>query len=214
MIEVVYVADNGTAAFENNRHAVDVVCVGDSLTGWNNDGNVALWPYPTYPEYLQTMCGELDLFIANSGMAGEVSPNGLIHVNACLDLFPNATDFIIGFGTNDLGTWPDVERTSRRIIANLDGMVRAIVAHKKRPLLFNVPYVNESWFPPRAAAVTHSMRDYHNEKLRQYCVEGHIPLADICTYLRDEHFADNLHPNGAGAKIIAQRVFEILRPTP
>ena len=37
-----------------------------------------------------------------------------------------------------------------------------------------------------------------------------IPLADICTLLRDEHFGDELHPNGRGAKIIAEAVFQSL----
>ena len=58
--------------------------------------------------------------IANGGIAGEVSPNGLGQVRDYLDLFPNARYFVVGYGTNDLGMWPQVERTSPRIIDNLD----------------------------------------------------------------------------------------------
>ena len=78
-------------------------------------------------------------------------------------------------------------------------------------MLFNVPYANESAFTPSIARELHQKRDYHNERLRVYC-DGHgIPLADICARLRDEHFADELHPNGAGAEIIAEEVFKVLR---
>ena len=39
-----------------------------------------------------------------------------------------------------------------------------------------------------------------------------IPLADICSRLRDEHFGDELHPDDAGAKIIAEEVYKKLAP--
>jgi lysophospholipase L1-like esterase len=35
-------------------------------------------------------------------------------------------------------------------------------------------------------------------------------LADIFSRLGDEHFADELHPNAKGAKIIAEEVFKVL----
>lgn len=68
-----------------------------------------------------------------------------------LDLFPTARFFVIGLGTNDLGTWPDTEATSRRIIGNLDRMVQAVLARGRRAILFNVPHANERMFPPRIA---------------------------------------------------------------
>ena len=84
------------------------------------------WPFPTYPEFLQRLCEPSGLIVANCGIAGEVSPNGIGQVRDYLDLFPNARYFVVGYGTNDLGMWPQVERTSPRIIENLDRMVRAI----------------------------------------------------------------------------------------
>ena len=33
---VLYVVERGTGAFESARTAVNIVCAGDSLTGWNN----------------------------------------------------------------------------------------------------------------------------------------------------------------------------------
>jgi lysophospholipase L1-like esterase len=54
------------------------------------------------------------------------------------------------------------------------------------------------------------MRNYHNERLASYCLAGQIPLIDIASKLRDEHLADELHPNEKGARIIAEEVFRVM----
>jgi lysophospholipase L1-like esterase len=211
MTELVCIADEGSDRFEQNRLAVDVVCAGDSITGWNNYGPVRAWPYPTYPRFLRELCGPLDLCIADGGIAGEISGNGPGHVRRYLGLFPNSRYFIIGFGTNDLGMWPDLHATSRRIILHIEIMVEAVRQHDKLPMLFNVPYANEAMFSPAMADDTHARRDYHNERLREFCETNAIPLADVRSHLRDEHLGDELHPNEAGARIIAAKVFDVLR---
>ena len=43
-----------------------------------------------------------------------------------------------------------------------------------------------------------------------HCLENHVPLVDIASRLRDEHFADELHPNDEGAQVIATEVFRVL----
>jgi lysophospholipase L1-like esterase len=118
--------------------------------------------------------------------------------------------YVVGFGTNDLGIFPDLEAASHRIIRNLDSMARAIRDREKKVMLFNVPYVNESVFPRAVAEDARRKRGYHNNRLRDFCQTEGIPLADICSHLRDEHFGDELHPNDSGAKIIAEEVFSVL----
>ena len=210
MPSIIHVVDRGVPSFQEARLSADLVCAGDSITGWNNFGGARDWPYRTYPEFLQRLCEPLGLTVANGGIAGEVSSNGLGQIRDYLDLFPNARYFIIGYGTNDLGMFPQVERTSPRIIENLDGMVRAIREGGRQPMLLNVPYANESMFPRRVAEELHRKRDYHNERLATHCLENHVPLIDIASKLRDEHFADELHPNDEGARIIADEVFRVL----
>ena len=210
MPTVFHLSDRGSPAFEAGRSTVDVVCAGDSITGWNNFGVVRDWPYRTYPEFLQRLCAPLELAIANGGIAGEVNGNGLGQVRDYLDVFRKARHFVVGYGTNDLGMWPEVERTSPRIIENLDGMVRAIRDGGRQSVLLNIPYANESMFPRPVARDLHRMRDYHNERLAAYCVKNQVPLVDIGSKLRDEHFADELHPNDHGAQVIAREVFRVL----
>ncbi len=126
MPAVLYLADRRSPAFGAGRISVDVVCAGDSITGWNNFGGMSEWGYRTYPEFLQRLCDPLGLTIGNGGIAGEISENGVWQVRDYLGLFPNARFFVVGYGTNDLGMSPEVERTSPMIIGNLDQMVRAI----------------------------------------------------------------------------------------
>ena len=209
-MDVLYVVERDTDAFESVRTAVDIVCAGDSLTGWNNFGPAGQWPYRTYPDFLQVLCLPLGLRIANGGIAGEISDNGPQQVREYLDLFPNARYFVFGMGTNDLGTWPDTESTNRRIIGNLDRMAQLVRGRGKKPILFNVPHANEWMFPAHIATEIHNKRDYHNPRLKAFCDEHGIPMADICSSLRAEHFGDTLHPNDLGARIIAEAVFQVL----
>jgi lysophospholipase L1-like esterase len=210
MPPVLCLADRRSSAFKASRRVVDVVCAGDSITGWNNFGAMGDWPYRTYPEFLGRLCEPLSLTVANGGIAGEVSPNGITHVRDYLGLFPNARYFVVGYGTNDLGMWPDVEQTSPRIIENLDRMVGAIRDSGRRPILLNVPPANGSMFSRSVAEQLRSHRAYHNERLATFCRECGIPLVDLATVLGDEHFGDELHPNDEGAQVIAQEVYRVL----
>ena len=88
MTSVVYIADRRMPPFQTDSQSADVVCAGDSITGWNNFGVVRDWPYCTYPEFLQRFCDPLGLTIANGGIAGEVSPNGLGQVPGLPGLVP------------------------------------------------------------------------------------------------------------------------------
>jgi lysophospholipase L1-like esterase len=210
-MHVVYIVDQGSPAFDAARAAVDIVCAGDSLTGWNNFGPACSWPHRTYPDFLQELCLHPGLRVANGGIAGEVSDNGPQQAQDYLALFPNARYFVLGMGTNDLGTWPDTAATSRRIIANMGQMVRAVQGQGKQVILFNVPNANESRFPSYVAKELREKRDYHNWRLKEFCEQQSLPLADICLRLHDEHFGDELHPNAEGARIIAEEVYAMLK---
>ena len=59
MPSVLYVADRNMPSFGMAHLSADVVCTGDSITGWNNFGVVGGWLYRTYPEFLQRLCEPL-----------------------------------------------------------------------------------------------------------------------------------------------------------
>jgi multidrug transporter EmrE-like cation transporter len=54
MPSVLYLADQGSPDFEERRTSIDVVCAGDSITGWNNfRRHEKDWPLCSYPEFLK-----------------------------------------------------------------------------------------------------------------------------------------------------------------
>ena len=147
-------------AFEAERTAVDVVCLGDSLTGWNIFGPTHFWPYPTYPHFLQELCVPLKLRIANGGIAGEISENGPQQVQDYLELFPNARYFVFGMGTNDLGTWPDTGRPARESSATSSDGPDVRDRANSRP--FQCSEYERCHVPPVVAKELREIREYHN----------------------------------------------------
>ncbi|OYT31825.1 hypothetical protein B6U93_02955 [Candidatus Woesearchaeota archaeon ex4484_78] len=191
--------------FDSLKDKIGIVCVGDSITGWNPE-RFEFWPFLTYPSFLQELLP--DYKIVNCGIAGEFSKNGISLVENCLKLFPNAKFFIVGFGTNDLALGLLTE-TSKKIINNLKIMIDLVIKAGKIPFLINVPYLKESVFEKKRAEIAHDKRDYHNQKLAE-AFSGKVKIIDICSKLKDEHFGDSLHPNKKGAEIIAKEVFKVL----
>ena len=197
MASILYVADRSIPSFQTARLSADVVCAGDSITGWNNFGVVSEWPYRTYPEFLQRLCEPLGLTSPTAASPGRVSPNGLWQVRDYLDLFPNARFFVSATAR----TTSDVARGREdqpRIIENLDQMVRAIRDGGRQPMLLNVPYANESMFPRRIAEALHASGTTTTSGSAAYCQENHVPLVEIASKLRDEHFADGCIPTTRG----------------
>ncbi len=128
---------------------------------------------------------------------------------------PNARFFVIGMGAKDIGFAPDTEVVSNKTIGNLGQMVQLVRDRGKQPILFNLPDENEDTWPSRLAFLArrfNAKRDYHNARLKEFCDEQGISLADICSRLNAEHFGDKLRPKAKGAKIIAEEVFKVLAP--
>jgi lysophospholipase L1-like esterase len=202
--EVLGIFDHETDPFQADRIAFDVVCAGDSLTGWGNFGPPQSWPFRCYPEFLQVLCEPLGLKVANCGVAGETSDNGVWQVCDYVKLFATARFFLICYGANDLDDSDDHEATSGRVIANLGQMVQAVRRRGKQPIILDLPDVNARLFPGDLLLAARTARSYHNARLRQFCQELDIPLAGISTCLGEEHFGDACHPNVEGAKIVAR----------
>jgi lysophospholipase L1-like esterase len=150
--------------------------------------------------------------VADGGIAGEVSAAGPRHVRRYLDWFAGASCFVIGFGTNDLSMSTEVQQTSGRIVANMRSMASLVARQGKRVLLLNIPHVRSDCSPSSAIDELRRGRQYHNQQLANWCNSAEIPLIDICLPLADEHFADAVHPNEAGAQLIAETVFKTLGP--
>ena len=62
--EILGIFDHETDPFQADPPPFDVVCAGDSLTGWGNFGPAESWPFRCYPESLQVLCEPLGLKVA------------------------------------------------------------------------------------------------------------------------------------------------------
>jgi len=190
---------------------VDYICLGDSITGWNNFGNISTWPFPTYPSYLAEKLSLRDNpSVLNAGIAGDLSINAEKMVRYCLGHFPEAKVYVIGYGTNDLAEEEDIQVVSGKIIGSLEKAIDLLIRAEKKVVLFNVPYLNFP-FPSIGKAKKHDLRrkDYHNQKLVER-FSSKLTMVDICSHLKPQHFGDTLHPNAEGAELIASLIYTAL----
>ncbi|MBU4245821.1 MAG: SGNH/GDSL hydrolase family protein [Nanoarchaeota archaeon] len=210
--KILYFSDADSVDFEEKREAIDVICVGDSITGWNNIRMEKLrtysGPFPTYPQFLQEKLSEI-LGVADYGISGALSRDELVYVKDALTRFPNAQYVVLGFGTNDMGQESDLESTSEEIINNYNKVIQ-VISERAKPILINVPYLNESMTPREFIAESKKRRDYHNQRLKRYCDSKNIYLVDICSVLNDDCFSDAVHPNEKGARLIANELYKLL----
>jgi hypothetical protein len=100
--------------------------------------------------------------------------------------------------------WNGLERQSVGRDSNVDG--RRCLRNGRR----NLHVYPDQWRGlgrGQQSSSLHRVRDHHNERLAVYCLANQIPLVDIASKFRDEHFGDELHPNDVGAYVIALEVY-------
>jgi lysophospholipase L1-like esterase len=204
---LLYLSDRGKELFQKRRLSVDIVCAGDSITGWNHLGEEAISNngFLTYPYFLQRLTS---LQVFDGGIAGADSNQGISHIKEYLELFPNSRIFLIGYGTNDLGCSGSLGRISEQLMNNLDSMINEVCGKDKKPILVNVPPMNPSFLPLEIVNVSNLRRSYHNKRLEGYSKERRIALIDIYSVLNSSHFRDAIHPNEKGAEKIAKKIYE------
>lgn len=203
--QILYLSDLEKPEFEQAREQVQIVCAGDSITGWNNAREMSI---PTYPQYLQEL---VELQLVDAGIAGQFIEQGIHDVRRYISLFPNAKQFIVGYGTNDLGMSGDnYEFVSSEIMRFMEGIIWNLNSNNIKPILINVPNINSRKFSRGTFGLSELQREYHNSQLEAYCKKKNISLVDICSKLKDKHFHDALHPNSEGARVIAQEIYKLI----
>jgi len=184
---------------------IRVVCIGDSITGWNNAGPQNLWPFPVYPTYLEQGLNEE---VANFGIAGGTSDLAPELVKKAIGYLPNSQVYVLGFGTNDLGMNENPIRTTEEIEANLASAINYLKERHKFPVILSIPQAKLSDFPDFLRKVLTLKREYCNRELQTRCLKDNIPFIDIYKKMIESYLGDGLHPNEAGAEFIAKRILE------
>lgn len=190
---------------------IRVACVGDSITRGHG------LPHPEtdgYPAVLGSLLGSR-YEVGNFGHDGTTMLRTPGRPYWSVPEFQAATDFrpdivIIMLGTNDAARsdWPQI---SGQFAADC----RALIEH-----FAGLPSSARIWLclpppliPGREDFRMINLRDQIGPVLRAVASEKQVPLIDVESSLqgKPELFPDKVHPNGAGAAIIARTVAEAIK---
>ncbi|GAB1401429.1 arylesterase [Elusimicrobiota bacterium] len=163
-----------------------IVCFGDSLTQGTGATNGE-----TYPYFLQKLT---NLTVVNAGIHGDTSQQGLNRVEEIFQFKPFIV--IVEFGANDFFKKIPIETTKQNIENIIDKIQRT-----------------------GAIAVIASTEDNQlpdlNRILLEISKDKKAPfISGILNEIWTDRslFADDLHPNSAGYKLVAEKVYRGIAP--
>ncbi|MAT16599.1 MAG: hypothetical protein CMJ46_15170 [Planctomyces sp.] len=190
--------------FSGGNEKVQVVCLGDSVTGvyYHTGGRRA---YPAMVEIgLRQAFPEADINVINAGISGNTTNDGLRRLERdVLDKHPDLVTIM--FSLNDMTRVPLAE-----FVANLKSLVDQIHARDAAVLLCTPNSVFDSTGRP-----IETLEDYV-AAIRNFAAREKLPLADCyATFeqLRNEDewawtmlMSDDIHPNMGGHKLLAETI--------
>ncbi len=176
-----------------------IIALGDSLTA-----GFGLAETESYPYLLQEKlkADGFDFEVINAGVSGDTSLGGLERIDWVLEQ-ENAKILILELGANDLLRGAPVPKMKN----NLDKIIRKAKAKNIQVLLCGM------LAPPTMGA--QYQRDYVRafpDLAAEHKVDFLPFLLENVATVRELNQADGIHPNAAGAKIMADNVYKALRP--
>ena len=189
-----------TTVAASQKEVKNILIFGNSLTA-----GYGLEPAQAYPSVLQNRIDSLKLpyKIVNAGLSGETTSGG----NSRLDwVLKNKVDiFILELGGNDGLRGIPVTETRKNLQAMID-KVKAKYSEAKIILAgMQVPPSMGKKYGEEFKVIYPELAKKNNVGLIPFLLEkvgGEVKLNQ----------KDGIHPNEAGAKIVAQNVWEILKP--
>ena len=195
-------------------HAQDrirIACVGDSIT---YGSGIVGRESNSYPAVLQHLLGE-KFEVKNFGVSGATLLKNGDKPYWKENAFKNATDFkpnivVIKLGTNDSKPQNRTNYMSE-FAADLTAMVNHFVALDSKPKIYlclPAPVYKTQW-----GINEESVADEVIPAIKKVAAEKKLPVIDLHAALADkkEMFPDNVHPNAAGARLMAEMVFATIR---
>ena len=186
-------ASSQTPAPEDTRPLI--VAFGDSLTA-----GVA---GRSYPDDLQDLLDQhgLRYRVDNQGVSGDTSTDGLARIDNVIVEHPSLV--LLEFGGNDGLRGTPVTATRQ----NLVDMIQRLLQANLRIVLLGIT------LPPNyGAEYVKSFTAMYPELARQFHLK-YTPFLLLHVYnIPGMMQPDGIHPNGAGNKIVAQDVFNLIQP--
>jgi lysophospholipase L1-like esterase len=187
-----------------------VACVGDSITyGSGVQGRES----NSYPAVLQHLLGD-NYAVKNFGVSGATLLRKGDHPYWKTGAFTNALQFrprivIIKLGTND--SKPQNRTNINEFAGDLRAMVETFAALDSKPRIYlclPVPVYKTQWGINEA-----SVADEIIPAIKKVAREKKLPVIDLHAALADkkELFPDSVHPNAAGARLMAETIYAVLK---
>jgi len=194
---------------------VRIVCLGDSVTKAVRSG---VEPHETFSALLQQQLSRADqhVEVVNAGIGGNTTEDGLKRFQTdVLNHHPKVV--VIMFGLND--SWIDAGKTASRLTvheyrANLDTMLELLIGHEIKVVLMTP---NPALAPTYGTERNATLRPYV-EVVRSLARHHELPLVDVYQHFAElaqereinSLFTDDMHPNPAGQRQIADLLQPVL----
>ncbi|MCL2129193.1 MAG: GDSL-type esterase/lipase family protein [Treponema sp.] len=206
-----FTCKNDTINHDNDDQGISLVCLGDSLTA----GYGASTPgeddeSKSFPAFLQA---KVKIPVINAGVSGDTTAQGLSRVDKDV-LAKDPGIIIILLGANDVFNLISPSTTKanlQSIIDKVDNGKRKIYLAKfytedvARQLFSNYGITNYDFQT--------TMINRNDEMFSSLASENNVTLIeDIWQGVWGEHMSDEVHPDAAGYKIMADNIFNVLKP--
>jgi len=198
---------------ENYTDVVRVACVGDSITYGSGVENPET---NSYPAVLGSLLGP-KFETKNFGVSGATLLKKGDHPYWTTDAFKDVDKYepdsvIIKLGTND--SKPQNWEHGADFEADLRAMIdhfKALPSHPSIWLCFPVPVYQTQWGINDAVVKGEII-----PKIQKVAKEQKLPVINLYSALKKkpEMFPDKVHPNAAGARVIAETVYAALMGNP
>jgi acyl-CoA thioesterase I len=192
-------AADSSAPAKPVKSVAKIVAFGDSLTA-----GYGLNPDQSYPSLLQKRIAAdgYDYEVVNAGISGDTSAGGVRRIDWSLD-DGNVKIVILELGANDILRGQPIEEMKK----NLGDIIEHAKARGAKVLLAGMEAPTNSGVDYRQwthGAFTELAKE-HNVTLIPFLLDHVAGIASL-------NQADGIHPNADGARIVADNVYQYLKP--
>jgi acyl-CoA thioesterase-1 len=179
----------------------NILFFGDSLTAGYGLANVSVESIPALLQEKINAAG-LEFKVINAGVSGETSAGGLSRIELLLD--QQIDVFVLELGANDIlrGISPD------RTAVNLQGIVDKVKRRYPEARMLLLGMELPAWIPGALVAdfrrIFRQVAHHNNMALVPFMLDG---VAGV----RHLNLHDGIHPTAAGYRIIADKIWPVLK---
>lgn len=189
-----------------SSNLVRIACIGDSIT---EGAGIKKQSKDSYPVVLNQLLGKNYKVLNNGRSAATLQKNGDLSYWNCNE-FSNTFAFepsiiVIKLGTNDTKPQNWDEENFEKDYQSLIDTLQTITTHPKIYLCLPVPVFQTKW-GINDSTLNHGVIPVINK----IAIRNKLEIIDLNTQMKDQHinFPDYIHPNEAGAKIMAGIIAE------